>query len=37
VAGLRADARFQSPGPPHPTAWVALQRRTVCTTTSSES
>lgn len=37
VAGLRADARFQSSGPPHPTVWVALQRRTVCTTTLSES
>jgi tRNA(Ile)-lysidine synthase len=37
VAGLRADARFQAPGPPHPTVWVALQRRTVCITTSSES
>jgi tRNA(Ile)-lysidine synthetase-like protein len=37
VAGLRADARFQAAGPPHPTVWVALQRRRVCTTTSSES
>jgi tRNA(Ile)-lysidine synthetase-like protein len=37
VAGLRADARFQATDPLHPTVWVALQRRTGCTTTSSES